>query len=120
MNRCRECGREFVYDRSKGHRKDLCNTCKTNLRNHKKKQKLISLAGGECILCGYKKCGQALAFHHVDPQTKSFEISGGYNRSMESLIEETKKCVLLCMNCHTEFHSRVAQGESICLTSKGS
>ena len=109
MNKCRECKKDFVYDRAKGHRKDLCNTCKTNLRNRKKKLDLITIAGSKCVKCGYSKCQQVLQFHHVDPKTKSFNISGGYNRSMDALKEEIAKCILVCANCHIEIHSSLTQ-----------
>lgn len=40
--------------------------------------------------------------HHLDPATKSFDFGDGRTRSMERLLEEAKKCVLLCSNCHRE------------------
>jgi transposase-like protein len=64
---------------------------------------LIREAGGQCVLCGYDQYVGALQFHHIDPGTKAFALSGrGLSRSLERMREEAKKCVLLCANCHAE------------------
>lgn len=53
------------------------------------------------------KCGETrpwvIQFHHIDPSTKLFNITegGSCNRN---IVEEVKKCVCLCSNCHDEFH----------------
>ena len=52
--------------------------------------------------CGYNRCNRALTFHHL--RDKSFIISGSHTRSWEAILEELKKCVLLCQNCHNELH----------------
>lgn len=41
------------------------------------------------------------------PTTKSFNISDGICKGypLQDIIEENKKCVLLCSNCHREYHS---------------
>jgi len=59
--------------------------------------------GGNCILCGYKRCPRALHFHHLNPFEKDFEISKG--SSWREVEYELQKCVLLCANCHAEVHS---------------
>jgi hypothetical protein len=64
-----------------------------------------------CCVCGYNKCWKALEFHHIDPTTKSFNISQMINRwsskpkHYKKLIQELDKCVLLCANCHRELHA---------------
>lgn len=60
--------------------------------------------GGKCERCGYDKCIGSLHFHHTDPSNKSFDISGNHGRKISSLIEECKKCILICANCHGEEH----------------
>ena len=67
------------------------------------KQKLIEYKGGECELCGYKKCNRSLQFHHLNPDEKDFTISGK-SFSFENLKEEVDKCILVCSNCHSEIH----------------
>jgi hypothetical protein len=67
------------------------------------KRTLVEEAGGCCQLCGYNRCMAALEFHHKDRKTKKFGLSlRGVTRSIETLREEAKKCVLLCSNCHAE------------------
>ena len=63
----------------------------------------IKLTG--CAVCGYDRCKRVLHFHHVHPEEKSFTISA--KRAAANLpyfIEEMKKCVLVCANCHGEIH----------------
>lgn len=67
------------------------------------KQRLIDYKGGECELCGYKKCNRALQFHHLNPEKKDFSISGK-SLSFEKLKDEVEKCILVCSNCHSEIH----------------
>lgn len=68
------------------------------------KKRLVENFGGKCKICGYKKSTRALHFHHVDPSTKSFGIGTGNTRKWELVLEEVKKCILVCSNCHGEIH----------------
>jgi hypothetical protein len=70
------------------------------------KQRMISSMGGSCVICGYNKCQSALAFHHLDPNEKEFRLGSvrGNPISWSRIVEELRKCVLLCHNCHQEFH----------------
>ena len=70
-----------------------------------RKLKLIALMGGGCLVCGYSKCIAALDFHHRDPAEKSFSLaSQGILRKWDGVLEEAKKCDILCRNCHAETH----------------
>lgn len=55
-------------------------------------------------------CGSTsrLQFHHKDPETKEFEIGPNLQISMDRLIAEARKCVLLCHECHVEYHAERA------------
>ncbi len=70
----------------------------------KKAERFNQLIGNVyCTKCGYNKCKRALHFHHIDPKTKKFTVSNdNLYRGKEILIEEMKKCVVLCANCHME------------------
>jgi len=73
------------------------------------RQKAIEYKGGKCQLCGYKKCFEALEFHHFLNE-KNFGISQkGYTRSWEKVKKELDRCVLLCANCHREVENGVTQ-----------
>jgi hypothetical protein len=79
---------------------------KQNQKAYEIKLKLISLLGGQCQVCGYKKNSASLCFHHKEPSIKSFEIVARHcaNRTWETILQESKKCLLLCHNCHYELH----------------
>lgn len=83
--RCRQCRQEAVIQ----HRRRV-------------KEILVREAGGSCRLCGYDRCLAALQFHHVDPDLKEFGVARRGARSIERLRAETRKCILLCSNCHAE------------------
>ncbi len=75
-------------------------------RREKVRQMAVEYKGGSCEVCGYNRCIEALEFHHLDPMKKDFGISAkGYSRSWEKVKAEIEKCVLLCANCHREFHA---------------
>lgn len=58
-----------------------------------------------------EKCGESaivcLDFHHVDPLTKSFELSKPGTHSWETILEEIEKCIVVCKNCHAKIHAGV-------------
>lgn len=73
------------------------------LHRKRKKEKLITMFGGKCKICGYNHYLGALQFHHLDPSKKLFSLSvRGLSYSLETCINEAKKCVILCANCHAE------------------
>lgn len=76
-------------------------------RGRQRRQLLIQRKGGGCELCGYRRNGAALAFHHPDPSVKSFgiDLRKCSNTSWEALAAEAQKCLLLCLNCHAEIHN---------------
>jgi hypothetical protein len=71
------------------------------------KARIIESMGGGCQICGYKKCDSALALHHIDPSQKDISLSSirANPKNWISVVEELRKCVLLCHNCHSELHS---------------
>jgi hypothetical protein len=93
-----------------------CKNSDTNNRNQNyvsqqarglhRKLALVAERGGRCERCGYRKNYAALAWHHLDPSQKSFELDlrAMSNRSDAVLREEAAKCRLLCANCHAETH----------------
>ena len=86
-----------------------CKKCRTERvarRRREVKRMLVVALGGKCAKCGYNKCVEALDFHHLNPEEKSFGLSAsGYTRSFEKALAEAKKCILICANCHREIES---------------
>ena len=93
---------DFVQDAQGYFRCRACRAAAVSKRRRRVKQALIQDAGGSCQLCGYDRYQGALAFHHVDPLTKTMTIATGITFAIETLRTETRKCVLLCHNCHAE------------------
>ena len=85
-----------------------CTSARYNKRSRLKKIRLLEeIGGGKCYLCGYMKSIEALTFHHIDPEDKEFQISYKMGYSYKVLLEEAKKCIILCANCHAEVESGV-------------
>lgn len=85
---CKKCWNKRTYQRSRDNL-DL----------------LIFERGNKCEECGYNRCIDALQWHHIDPNEKEFGISHRRGAPIDILREETKKCRLLCANCHSEAHA---------------
>lgn len=60
--------------------------------------------GGQCKRCGWSDHPAGLVVHHVDPSKKEFSLETGSMKSIQKALEELKKCVLLCANCHSIVH----------------
>lgn len=77
-----------------------------------RKQEIIDAIGGSCQLCGYDKAVRNLAFHHIS--NKEFELSSrGFQYSIEKIIAEVRKCILVCHNCHGEVHDGLVEESKI-------
>lgn len=107
---CRLHGEVRHVRRDGGYRCSICRIEQVTSRRRRVKALLVEEAGGRCVLCGYDRCPAALHFHHLDPATKAFEVSGcGIPRALTAARAEARKCVLLCANCHAEVESGVAE-----------
>lgn len=105
----RECSIHGVvkHHRNKGEAFYRCTSCvgvSVAKSRRKSKELVIAEFGGRCIRCGYDESPAGLCFHHKDPATKKFGIGSGPVRSRADMMEEAKKCVLLCLNCHASLH----------------
>ena len=71
------------------------------------KDRIVKSFGGHCNICGYDKCSAALELHHLDPSKKSFGLGSirADPKKWNVIVDELRKCILLCSNCHREFHS---------------
>jgi hypothetical protein len=72
--------------------------------------RLIESLGAKCSCCGYDECPEILHFHHVDSNTKKFNISEALSKmgkeiTEKDMWEEVEKCILLCPNCHAKEHT---------------
>lgn len=106
-------GKVIVY-------KDFPETAKNETRArifwlaYNRKAKLVHENGGCCQKCGYNKSYRALSFHHRNPAEKYIKLSYGEltRYSWEVLSTESKKCDLLCSNCHMEVEDEIMKKDS--------
>lgn len=114
---CTKCRRELPLDmfnwrdKSKGTRRADCKECHSSYMKQKY-QENKNIVGEIKSSQGCAKCGDTrpyvLDFHHLDPTTKiervAKMVSNHYNANNKEIQEEIAKCVILCANCHREFH----------------
>lgn len=112
---CTKCKRILPIDdfnwRSKenGTRRSECKICHTNYMKMVYQNKKNTVEGlkkeQSCKKCGETR-SYVLDFHHLDPSIKEETIARmvSNNYRLDETLEEIKKCIVLCSNCHREFH----------------
>jgi hypothetical protein len=68
------------------------------------KLKLFEGFSEQCGCCGLKDDPIVYDFHHLGEETKEFNISSRV-MAWNKIVEEAKKCVMLCSHCHRKVHS---------------
>ena len=106
---CPICNKHFYPKTAMASQRKCCYECMpdgTQLTRGMFLAKIKEARGGKCIRCGYNKCLKALEFHHLDPSQKDFTISNDHFR-LDEAVAESKKCILICSNCHKELHDNL-------------
>lgn len=83
------------------------------MKDHKKnwrqkaREYLAESFGGKCVICGYDKSTVGFDYHHINPEEKDSQLSLGMKNgfSWEKIVEEARKCTLVCCRCHRELHA---------------
>jgi hypothetical protein len=128
MKICSKCKQEKPLDQFHKNKKlkdglsVWCSDChKLNKKEHYKNNKeqysknvfnnslwLLEIKMGlQCEKCG-ENHPAALDFHHLDPNEKELKISSRVtcnSKKKEKILEEIKKCIVLCANCHRKEHA---------------
>lgn len=111
VKQCTQC-KQFKdalvdYYWSNGKTRNICKECVRKGQKekyHTRKQMLDDYKKAHpCAKCGESRI-YLLDFHHRDPLKKDYSISDNTNAKFETLMQEINKCILLCANCHREFH----------------
>lgn len=76
-----------------------------------KKLALWQTIGGRCVSCGNSDVRVA-AFHHVSGD-KEIAVSRLKDFKWSVMLQEAKKCVCYCVNCHFEYHTEKDSKEQI-------
>lgn len=106
---CLICGQPFKPKTAAANQRTCCYNCMPDgiqLNRSGFLDLLRKSHGGKCERCGYNNYLGALDFHHINPNEKDFTI-GNRNFKLKECVEEIKKCVLLCSNCHREIHAGI-------------
>jgi hypothetical protein len=106
---CLICGARFRPKNKSANQRSCCYSCMPDGEQLKRGDFLAKIKenrGGKCQRCGYNTCIKALEFHHLDPSQKDFTISNDHFK-LKDAIEESKKCILICANCHRELHDNL-------------
>jgi hypothetical protein len=98
---CMECGKPL-------NNKGGWNRCSNHYKLAKQKaikKALVDALGGKCSCCGNTFPLEVYDFHHIGKKdlNPSYMIA---NRSLEAVVEEISKCILLCANCHRIEHAK--------------
>lgn len=110
---CSRCKRELpltqFYSRGNGKLRSECKECHKEYVKSKYQERKGAIGEVKASI-GCAKCGDTrsyvLDFHHKDPSIKDANIArmtSNKNR-LEDIQKEIDKCVVLCSNCHREFH----------------
>ena len=116
---CSKCKRELPVTHyhkngfnSEGKQKyrGYCKDCANSLEKQRylNKKNFVKSQKTKCEKCGEDRF-YTLDFHHKDKQEKEFTIGQFKRGSFEVIQSEIDKCVILCSNCHREFHYLEAQ-----------
>lgn len=112
---CTKCGKELPIDqfnwrnKAKGTRRSECKFCHSSYMKQKyqeKKEEVQEIKSEcRCAKCGDSR-GYVLDFHHINPDEKENTIARmtSNNYQLDKVYDEIKKCIVLCANCHREFH----------------
>lgn len=116
MNKiCTKCGRNLPIEafgwrsKEKGTRRADCKECHSDYmkKKYQEKKETVSVIkeNKSCQKCGESR-GCCLDFHHIDPNIKIETIARMTSNcyTLEKTLEEIEKCIVLCSNCHREFH----------------
>lgn len=112
---CTKCNRELPIDdfnwrdKNKGTRRSECKYCHTEYMKDVIENKRTTVAKIKSQLrC--QKCGEyrsyMLDFHHLDPGEKENTVARLVSNTspIKKVLDEIKKCIVFCANCHREFH----------------
>ena len=112
---CTKCNRilpidDFNWrDKQRGVRRSECKYCHCEFMKKAYETKQAEVAKLKATL-SCKKCGERkeykLDFHHKDPSKKETTVARmiSNNYRIDKILDEIKKCVVLCAGCHREFH----------------
>lgn len=110
QNTCKTCHAEMKKKSYEGNKQA---TLDRNNRNKKKNKEWYDEYKStlQCSKCdeSHPAC---LDFHHINGEDKKIEIAAfsGQTYSKQYMLNEIKKCIVLCANCHRKHHYNEKHG----------
>ena len=95
---CRGIYKKNEYNTKKRQYRDY------SLNRQKRMENWINSLKTPCVFCG-ENDPICIDWHHIDPNEKSFAISHIKGKAKERTLEEMKKCICICSNCHRKLHA---------------
>lgn len=125
MKKCNKCKQdknlyEFAKNKSQPDGiQSICKECRISYDKKTNSNKILKIKnilsdfrrelGGKCVKCNENR-EHLLDFHHIKPEEKEDVIAnilswnGIGKNSIKKARDEMNKCILLCSNCHRDFH----------------
>lgn len=96
---CKECYSK--YEKERYQQGDKIRKEKNKKDTIQKRRNFIwdILQKSQCAVCKNSD-PIVLEFDHLDPNNKEYDIASMFYLSEKKIIEEIKKCQILCANCH--------------------
>lgn len=119
----REVEREYQREWYRKNQDEVrARTARNNVRYARRNRLFIRRVAMKygCQKCGYKKCFEALHFHHIGKKSFCISAAPKMKTSMKRLKDEMRQCVILCANCHAEVHADVTQLAEVPVSRTGS
>ena len=119
---CTKCKQELPLEqfswRSKaaGTKRSECKSCQNaymRMKYQQKKEIVQQLKSTQCCAKCHENRGYMLDYHHIDPSVKEDTVARmiSNNYTLDRVYAEIEKCVVLCSNCHREFHYFASQND---------
>jgi hypothetical protein len=100
--KCKICTRLYLKEHYKNNKSKYVERAKKRKPvEYQKTRNLLKGLKTQCIRCG-EDHPAVLDFHHTNPDEKESSIAR--IKSRKKIIEESKKCIVLCSNCHRKLH----------------
>jgi len=100
--RCKECQKNYSRQHYLNNKEKYLD--KDKIRRDEYRKLIAQYKDVPCKDCGKKYRPHVMDFDHVNPEEKSFTIGRAVAIGIhkEIVIEEIKKCEVVCSNCHRE------------------
>lgn len=110
-SRCKKCCSLYQKKHYQNNKQDYKERAYKSNRKISKRNKLYFKKYKQnkgCYFCNESEpC--CLDFHHLDPSAKEKNISYMTKsaNSIETILKEVEKCIVVCSNCHRKLHAKI-------------